>query len=70
MIIARNHKAYAWSDSTITLGWIENHKNKDKFIRNRVEEIQNLYHKQPGDTWARKTIQQMFRLEVFHLPNY
>ncbi|XP_075157821.1 uncharacterized protein LOC142231084 [Haematobia irritans] len=32
-------KVYAWSDSMITLAWINNSKNKDKFIKNRVVDI-------------------------------
>ncbi|XP_049316212.1 uncharacterized protein LOC109579356 [Bactrocera dorsalis] len=36
---------YAWSDSTITLSWIENSKNKDKFIRNRIDDIKMLTSK-------------------------
>ncbi|XP_061400735.1 uncharacterized protein LOC133336443 isoform X2 [Musca vetustissima] len=40
---------YAWSDSMITLAWINNPKNKDKFIRNRVVEIMERI---PKAKWA------------------
>ncbi|XP_059221615.1 uncharacterized protein LOC131996178 [Stomoxys calcitrans] len=41
-IVEGNIEVYAWSDSTITLAWILNNKNKNKFIRTRVEGIRNL----------------------------
>lgn len=46
--IKRQYLLYAWSDSTITLAWIANNKNKDKFVRNRVAEIINTI---PNAKW-------------------
>ncbi|XP_059225962.1 uncharacterized protein LOC131998022 [Stomoxys calcitrans] len=41
-VVKAESEVYAWSDSTITLAWIENNKSKDKFIRSRVTGIKNL----------------------------
>lgn len=50
MLITIQHKTkiYTWSDSTITLSWIETNKSKDKFIRTRVSDIKNLI---PSAKW-------------------
>ena len=48
VIIKHKQSVYAWSDSTITLGWINNKNNKDKFVRNKVSEITNLI---PNAKW-------------------
>lgn len=47
-IINRKSSIFAWSDSTIALGWITNNRNNDKFIRNRVNDIATLL---PGVKW-------------------
>lgn len=41
-IVKCQHTIYAWSDSTITLSWINNKTNKDKFVRNKVSDIRSL----------------------------
>ncbi|XP_059217602.1 uncharacterized protein LOC131994750 [Stomoxys calcitrans] len=41
-VVKAESEVYAWSDSTITLAWIENNKSKDKFIRSRVTGIKKL----------------------------
>ncbi|XP_059223865.1 uncharacterized protein LOC131997242 [Stomoxys calcitrans] len=41
-VVKADLEVYAWSDSTITLAWIENNRSKDKFIRTRVTGIRNL----------------------------
>ncbi|XP_037930181.1 uncharacterized protein LOC119664905, partial [Teleopsis dalmanni] len=38
-ILNNNATIYCWSDSMITLCWIKNIKNKEKFVRTRVEDI-------------------------------
>ncbi|XP_054091719.1 uncharacterized protein LOC128923482 [Zeugodacus cucurbitae] len=35
-------KMYAWSDSMVTLAWIQNKNNKEKFIRTRVNYINEM----------------------------
>lgn len=35
-------KIYAWSDSMVTLAWIQNKNNKEKFIRTRVNDINEM----------------------------
>ncbi|XP_037807268.1 uncharacterized protein LOC119600793 [Lucilia sericata] len=40
---------YAWSDSMITLSWIKKSANKEKFIRTRVSEINQLM---PNVKWG------------------
>jgi len=43
-----NAEIHAWSDSTITLGWIRNNINKVKFVRMRIEQLKELA---PTATW-------------------
>ncbi|XP_059217641.1 uncharacterized protein LOC131994780 [Stomoxys calcitrans] len=47
-IIGRETNVFAWTDSTITLGWIQNNRSKDKFIKNKVQDINVLV---PTATW-------------------
>ncbi|XP_050340313.1 uncharacterized protein LOC126766604, partial [Bactrocera neohumeralis] len=35
-------KIYAWSDSMVTLAWIQNKNNKEKFVRTRVNDINEM----------------------------
>ncbi|XP_037943055.1 uncharacterized protein LOC119675912 [Teleopsis dalmanni] len=41
-ILNTNPKTYCWSDSAITLWWLKEPKNKEKFVRTRATEIKNL----------------------------
>ena len=39
----KNSKRFFWTDSMITLNWIQNHPNKYKtFVANRIDEIQRV----------------------------
>ncbi|XP_037942883.1 uncharacterized protein LOC119675749 [Teleopsis dalmanni] len=41
-ILNTNPKTYCWSDSAITLWWLKEPKNKERFVRTRATEIKNL----------------------------
>ena len=55
----KNLETFAWTDSTITLAWIQASPSKwNTFVANRVADIQNFSHHFAGSTFLRSQTQQ------------